>query len=512
MVSITGNKAARDWSPDHRLTWPLAAIRLRKNRCVSYCQDGLIRRQAVVAQALFLGVLTFFPSGAPAQQTSTAQLPSAPQPQTSQTFQSIHLDMASVADLARSRSWVSKQAHQDAKTADAFARRVTSARWGQVNFQSQYLRFNDPIQIESPIPSNLVPVLGLKSLTTPLAPQDNLHVNMEAGYPVFTGGKIHNSIKEAREAAHATGEVANDTDNDETLTAERNYLSVLLGAQIVKLNEIALQSYNDHLDQAQTSFKLGTAANYDVIRAQAAVAEQEKRLTEARNQLDLAEAALRTSLALEDKTAIDIAGHLFEITDEVDLNTAMAVAVESSPILQALRDKVAASRSAVRLQQGDYLPQITAIAGKELVTGKLAQTDPTWFAGARASLQLWDGGERRARVSQARSQLQSTEFEYNHAEEQVRLAVRSAYLDLQSQRSELASAQKASERSAESLRLANKRFEVGTGTSLEVLDANVTLTASQIGVQQALYGEDFAFLRIHRYLGDIAEVTARIQK
>jgi outer membrane protein TolC len=426
--------------------------------------------------------------------------------------QPLNLDMASVSNMARTQSWASKQAHQDAVTAADDAKRVASARWGQVNFQSQYLRFNDPIHIESPIPANLQPVLGLKSLATPLAPQDNLHVNFEAGYPIFTGGKIDNAIKATREVAHASANAASDTDDDVILTAERNYLSVLLARQVVDLNEAALKSYNEHLDHARTSFKLGTAANYDVMRAESAVAEQEKRLTEARNQLSLAQAALRTSLALEDSTQIDTVGNLFEITDAVDLNSSMDAVVKSSPLLQALRDKVAAYRRGIRVQEADYLPQITAISGKELVTNKLAQTDPTWYAGAHASLQLWDGGERRARVSEARSQLQSAEFEYRHAEEQVRLAVRSAYLDLQSQQSELVSARKAAERNAEALRLANKRFEVGTGTSLEVLDANVSLTASQIGVQQALWGEDLAYLRIHRYLGDIAEISTRIQK
>jgi outer membrane protein TolC len=426
--------------------------------------------------------------------------------------QPLNLDMASVANLARTQSWTSKQAHQDAVTAAADARRVASARWGKIDFQSQYLRLNDPIHIESPIPANLQPVLGLKSLTTPLAPQDNLHVDLEAGYPIFTGGKLDNAIKATREVSHASAEAASDTDDDVILSAERNYLSVLLARQVVELNTVALQSYNEHLNHAQTSFKLGTAANYDVIRAEAAVAEQEKRLTEARNQLALAEAALRTSLALEDSAPIEISGHLFEITDNADLNASMDAAVQSSPLLRALRDKVAAYRSGVRVQEADYLPQITAISGRELVTSKLAQTDPTWFAGARATIQLWDGGERRARVSQARSQLQSAEFEVHHAEEQVRLAVRNAYLDLQSQRSELVSAQKAAERNTEALRLANKRFDVGTGTSLEVLDANVSLTASQVGIQQALYQIDLAFLRMHRYQGDINDIAMRIQK
>jgi outer membrane protein TolC len=164
------------------------------------------------------------------------------------------------------------------------------------------------------------------------------------------------------------------------------------------------------------------------------------------------------------------------------------------------------------VQEGDYLPQITGIAGREMVTSKLAQTDPTWFAGARVTLNLFDGGERRARVSEEKSRLQTTQFERHHAEDQIQLAVRSAYLTLQSQRGALASATKAAELAKESLRLATKRFEVGTGTSLEVLDATVSLTSSQTSMQQALYGMDVAFLTMHRYEGDILEIASRIQR
>ncbi|MGO8757380.1 MAG: TolC family protein [Terracidiphilus sp.] len=426
--------------------------------------------------------------------------------------EALSLDMASVANLAKTRSWEAKQAHEDAAAASATAKTADSLRWGRISSENQYLRFNAPIQIESPVPSYLVSVLGIADLTTPVAPQDNLHVSLQAGMPLFTGGKITHAIRAAHAGSDAAAQAANDTDDDVVLNAENAYLSTLLAQQVVNLHEMALRSYQGHLEHAQSAFKQGTAAKYDVIRAEAAVAQQEKRLTEAKNQFALAQAALRTSLALDDSETVKIDGQLFEVEEAVAPEQAIAAAVGSSPILKALNSKIAAERNGVRVEQGDYLPQITAMAQKELATNKLAQTDPTWAVGAHASWELWDGGERRAKVSVARAQLEASQDEYRHAEEQVRLAVRSACLDLESQKSELVSGRKAAELTAESLRLATKRFEVGTGTSLEVLDANVALTASQIEIQHALYGMDLSYLRIHRYQGDIAEVAARIQK
>ncbi len=55
-------------------------------------------------------------------------------------------------------------------------------------------------------------------------------------------------------------------------------------------------------------------------------------------------------------------------------------------------------------------------------------------------------------------------------------------------------------------------FAVGTGTGLEVLDANLTLTAAETGVQNSLCQMIVAYLEVHRHIGDISEVALRIQK
>ena len=426
--------------------------------------------------------------------------------------QSIELDMASVAARASADSWETKRAHEESEAANWVARRASSLRWGRIGFDTQYLRFDNSISIQSPIPRPLIPVLGLSALSTPIAPQDNLHVRFSAGYPIFTGGKISYGIKEAKAGARAERALASKTDAEVVFEAERDYLSLLLARDILKLNQDALTSYREHLSHANSYYRQGTAARYDVIRAEAAVTEQERRLTEALNQVDLAEAALRTSLVLSDAEPIDVRGRLFEIDEPVEMHQAIADAVQSSPALRALDEKIDALKNNVRVQFGDYLPQVTAIAEREAVTSKLAQTDPTWYVGGRLSLDLFDGGERRARIGEAKAHLQDSRYERKHAEDQVALAVRSAVLDLRAKQASLASAHKTAELAQESLRLATKRFEVGTGTSLEVLDATLAVTSSQVNVQQALYGIDLAYLTIHRHQGDIAEVAARIQK
>jgi outer membrane protein TolC len=414
--------------------------------------------------------------------------------------------------MARERNVRVMAAKQDGATAGFAVDQAKALRYGRAAVEASYLRLDGPVDIVSdPVH---VPLFGGLTLAVPpvvVAPANLLHVRFEAGIPIFTGGRITNAIAAARAGQAATESMSEDTEFSVILESSQLYLGALLSRDVVELHGQALESYRRHLENARTSFKMGVVANYDVVRAEAAVAEQEKRLTESRNRCDLIEAALRASLNLQAETPLELQGALFEPPSPQSLQEMQALAAKGNALLQALRKKVEALDRRTRMEKGEYLPQIVAVAGKETVTAKLAQTDPNWFAGVRATWTLFDGGARRAGIKARQSEAEKARIEERHAAEQIELAIRSALLEYESQRSALVSARKTADLAGESLRLATKRFAVGAGTSLEVLDANVALTAAEIGARSALYQMDTAYLRMHRYIGDIAEIASRIQ-
>ncbi len=425
----------------------------------------------------------------------------------------VRIDLASVVHLARDRNLQVRAAQEGIHAAREKVGQAMALRFGRVGVEAAYLRLNDDIAISSP-PVEL-PILGGLTVPVPkvmLAPRDHVRARLEAGLPLFTGGKITNAVAQARAGEKAARALSGDTEAAAIFQAGQLYLGTLLGREVLHLNESALQSYRRHLDEARTAYRLGVVANYDVIRAEAAVAEQEKRLTEAQNRVDVTEAALRTVLDLGEDVRLDISGDLFQPPAPPALADAQAAAMEGHPGLTALRHKVEALERAQRMETASYLPQVAAVAAKETVTHKLAHTDPTWFAGVQATWNLFEGGARRARVAEKASEAARTRIELHHAESQVRLAVRSSLLDYESRKSALESARKAAELARESLRLAEKRFSVGTGASLEVLDANVALTAAETGVRNSLYQMTVAYLELYRHTGDIAEAALRIQK
>jgi outer membrane protein TolC len=147
-----------------------------------------------------------------------------------------------------------------------------------------------------------------------------------------------------------------------------------------------------------------------------------------------------------------------------------------------------------------------------LLTGNIAQTDPGWFVGVMATMDIFDGGVIKARAAQKASERMRTLLDRKEAQNQIKLAIQSSYLDLDSSRSALEFSKQAKTLAQESLRLANKRFEVGAGTSLEVLDANVALSSAEVGEAYSLYQIDRAYLKLHRYIGDIMEVCKELRR
>jgi outer membrane protein TolC len=83
----------------------------------------------------------------------------------------------------------------------------------------------------------------------------------------------------------------------------------------------------------------------------------------------------------------------------------------------------------------------------------------------------------------------------------VELEVRTSYSDLQKAQEVLESQKTVLEEAEESLREANARFDAGTGTQLDVLDAENQLTQARSTNVQALHDYDAARARFERAIG-----------
>ena len=322
----------------------------------------------------------------------------------------------------------------------------------------------------------------------------------------------------ALEAASATKKQAlaqYQTAVADTLLAVRlAYYDVLLAAQQITVNEASVTLLQKELDDQQSRYKAGTVPKFNVLRAEVAVANERPALIQARNNYRIAKNNLSNLLGYNLPRDIweDIPLNLTDTLDatpyQVDLPTAIQQALGRRTELVALRQTTELQRLGVVSAKAGYKPTVQVFAGYNWYNAQY--TPPIeithdingWNAGAQMNWDIFDGMLTRGKVVQARALYEKAKTDLDDRGRQIELEVRTAYSGFIMAREVLESQLKVQEEAEEALREANARADAGTGTQLDVLDAETSLTQARTTQIQALHDYAVARARLERAIGE----------
>ncbi|MBP5273509.1 MAG: TolC family protein, partial [Abditibacteriota bacterium] len=330
---------------------------------------------------------------------------------------------------------------------------------------------------------------------------DQVHLIASYVAPLYTGGKLRNSILASKEGLEAKKQKL-ESDTDKTvLSAAESYLLSLLTKALLDVNTEALETVKKHKEQAEIAYETGTAAKYDVIRAESAVKDREGKLYEAKANHESALMALKTLLNIDKAEEIELTDSLGFPAPDSDAETLIQRAENNNPGLKALSKKIKASEFLKKAESGSRMPQFSAIAAGQLVTGNINKIEPEWLFGVNMTFNIFDGGITGAKIDEAEHKIAAARLEKENAGSYLELGIRSALLRLEAAQKSLEAAQAAVALAREALRLAERRFETGNGTGIEVLDAQTALTSAEAAEKNALYKGEMIDLEIKSYCG-----------
>ena len=158
----------------------------------------------------------------------------------------------------------------------------------------------------------------------------------------------------------------------------------------------------------------------------------------------------------------------------------------------------------VTTAKANYYPTLQAFGGWQLrkgFTNSYSDSNDGWLVGVQSNWALFDGRATAGRVAQARSVLEQAKLSLTEAELDVEVEVRRAFSTWQ-EATELADAsKKVVEQAEEAVRLATARYDAGTATQLDVLQAQVDLTTARTNQLQAYYSYNIAVATLRKAMG-----------
>ncbi|MCX7925279.1 MAG: TolC family protein [Fimbriimonadales bacterium] len=302
------------------------------------------------------------------------------------------------------------------------------------------------------------------------------------------------------------------TRNDTILQVVQAYQGVARADEFVRVAEEALKNAQERLRIIRAQVDAGVAAQFDLLRAETAVAQAEQALLNARNQRELAVAALNNLLGRDLNTPVQVVKPTeLPPLQEAELETLTQQAFQNRPEILAAERGVELARVNIRNAQRGSLPSLvlTGQADFNLNTSTFNPRRESYTGVLVLSVPIWDSGITRAREAQARDDLEIAQLRLQQAKEGVALEVRQAYLNLQDAQKRLAVAQKGLEQAREALRLARVRFEAGVSPQLEISDAELAFTQAQTNLVNAQFDYLDAYAALQRAIGVIGRQYAK---
>lgn len=321
------------------------------------------------------------------------------------------------------------------------------------------------------------------------------------------------------------------------------YLNVLLAEERVRVTQNSVDRVEQTLLETRALNRVGLLGDYDVLRLEVELANIQPELRRSTDALSEARRTLGIQMGLPELREVGSEGRLSAVSpsdpaanSEANLALLTFVGIEDvvardSENLVAL---ASASRSDVRqlalrkeleevrvkVDRTDLFPTIDAFFNYSLTAqenGSLSffgenamQRTTATAVGVRVSVPLFSGGRRWNRIAQR--QIGVRQFEAQLADARLRAAndVRTR-ADQVSESLARAEAQRTAVGEAtRGFEIASSLYREGTGSRLEVIDAELALRQSELNYAQAVYDYLVARARLDFAVGSVPEVEAAL--
>ncbi|MEN9574241.1 MAG: hypothetical protein RL514_2096 [Verrucomicrobiota bacterium] len=342
-------------------------------------------------------------------------------------------------------------------------------------------------------------------------PDQSWNVRVQITQSIYEGGKI-DSAKRTADLTRDQALLQHQTILADTVLAVRvNYDDALLAAQQILVQDASLELLKKELQDNQRRFEAGTVPRFNVLRAEVELANSRPSLIRARNALRIAKNNLANLLGyavprtVVEDIPLQLAGKLEADPTDIELPIALAKALEQRTELAALRKGERLRQEAITTAEAGRRPSAQVFAGVGSHSSRFSQhltRDVSgWDIGWQASWNIFDGWLVKGKVAEATALHRKSQEELDDISRRIELDVRIAHSHFLEAKEVLDSQKKVQEQAEEALRLANARTEAGTGTQLDVLNAQTALTIARSTQIEALHALSVARARLERAMG-----------
>ncbi len=289
---------------------------------------------------------------------------------------------------------------------------------------------------------------------------------------------------------------------------KKSFYAVLLANDSYRVFKESYDNAMENYLDIKKKYEQGTVAEYDLIRADVTVKNSEPNMLQAENSLTLAKWQLKALLGMDLELAIDCEGELADFesvlfADYMATDTTLA----GNSDLKQIDLQVQQLKKTLIMQKFDYLPtlSLTGMYQWNAMNNDFKFKNYNWtpysIVGVSLTVPIFSGGSKYHKIKQTQVSMHQMDLQRDDTKRNLQLAVKQYLDNMKTCVKQFDAAQKGVEQANKGYKIAQKRYDTGAGTLLEMNDSELALTQAKLNLNQSIYNYMVAKSDMEKVLG-----------
>jgi outer membrane protein len=304
-------------------------------------------------------------------------------------------------------------------------------------------------------------------------------------------GRTHNLVRSAQSNAKAQLENERATELDITLTVDQAFYQVLTSQAVLKVAEETVNQRQATVDQVGALAKAKLRSDLDLSFANVQLSQANLLLLDAQNDAADAMASLNTVLGSERDEQYTLVDETTANPDPApeDADALLQTAFTARPDLAALNDSYNAARQFSTAERDLWMPTVSALAAVGGTPVRADQIQSSWYgaAGANISIPVFNGFLFNSRAQEAKLRAKAAGEQVRNLRDVIARDLRTAVLNAQNAFQRIGVTQEMLKESNLALDLSEARYKIGLSGIVELTQAQLAQTQSEIAYANARY-------------------------
>jgi len=340
---------------------------------------------------------------------------------------------------------------------------------------------------------------------------DSSSINLQLIQPLF---------RSANFTAYSQSKIAGDISDVKLSIAEQNlilrvataYFDILSANESLAVAKSQTRAFNENLERAKLTFKVGTATKTDKLEAQARYDLARASELSALNQLAIARQSLASIIGETPQALQSLRKNAVLLkVDPQDMQHWVDSAISNNLSLKSSHLGVKTSQLEIKRLKNDRFPVVDFVANAGLgrqysnfVNSDSTNTNAS--IGLQLSMPLYTGGLMTSRIREAEALRTQQKFNHTDTQRQIILQTQQAYLTALNGFQQVDALKQASISSNSALQATRKGMEVGVRTNLDLLNAQQQFFETERDYTVAKYNYLLTVLSLKAAAGNLAKI------